>query len=293
MSKNVPSDSEKKRKPVNPQETLEEKKYYYSGLCAGEMSCSVIKATNHNPAGHYYAIDFTVSNADKDLLQDVNKVVMKGNGIISPIKGAYNLSARGKKRVRIAMDFLDRHPIIIGDLAKNRIEILKDTLKYLEEYRGSSHSKSKELAMDEVRQNLRKIKRTGEALKPYKQESVDKNIIGYFLAGVLDGEGSFGFKQSGTRKQPFFNVAMKDQKIIELFRDFLKHGKVRFRKDGVYHYEINHQEVLKNVCIIFLTKYPLKHARQRERLQRLQRILNDYTRDPATSLKERCGSDIV
>ena len=78
MSKNASSDSDTHRKPDNPQETLN-KKYCYSGFCAGEMSCSVIKAANYNPVGHcYFAVDFTVSNADKRLLRRVNEVVMQG-----------------------------------------------------------------------------------------------------------------------------------------------------------------------------------------------------------------------
>ena len=123
------------------------------------------------------------------------------------------------------------------------------------------------------------MKETGVVEKSYVQKPVTRNAIGYFLAGVLDGEGSFGFKKSGDRQQPFLAVAMKDRKIIELFQEFLQHGNVRHRKDGVYHYEINHSKVLKKVCQLFLTKYPLHHARQRERMTKLQRLLNDYTQN--------------
>ena len=101
------------------------------------MSCSVIKAANRHPVGHYYfAIDFTVSNADKNLLETVNKVVMQSAGVISPIKGAFNLSARGKTRVQMVLDFLGRYPIIIGDLAKNRIALLREALAYLQAHRA-------------------------------------------------------------------------------------------------------------------------------------------------------------
>ena len=280
MSKNASSDSDANRKPGNPQETLKKDNFYYSGFFAAEMTCSVIKATNYNPVGHYYyAVDITVTNADKNLLQDVNKVVMKGGGIISPVKGAFNLSARGKNRVRVVLDFLDRYPIIVGDLAKNRAALLKDAFEYLEMHRGSSEHQKKIEVMDYIRKKLRQIKESGTAFESYVQESTDKNIIGYFLAGVLDGEGSFGFKKSGNYQQPFLAVAMKDKKIIELFREFLQYGKVRLRNDGMYHYEINHSQILKNVCSLFLTRYPLKHERQRKRMTTLQRLLNDYTRN--------------
>ena len=282
MSKNASSDPDENQEPGNPQETLKVDKYYYSGFFAAEMSCSVIKATNYHPVGHYYyAVDFTVSNADKSLLQKIKEVVMKNDGIISPIKGAFNLSARGKNRVRTVLNFLERYPIIVGDLAKNRITLLTDALEYLEAYRGSSKHHAKETVIDDIRAKLRAIKEKGIVIKSYKKEHFSKNVIGHFLAGVLDGEGSFGFKKSRNYYQPFFAVAMKDRKIIELFREFLRYGNVRHRKDGMYHYEINHSQILRKICPLFLTKYPLRHTRQRERLAKLQRLLNDYTQNPA------------
>ena len=282
MSKNASSDSGKGQKPDNPQETLKIDKYYFPGFFAAEMSCSVIKAANYNPVGHYYfAIDITVTNADRNLLERVNEVVMKGSGVISPVKGALNLSARGKSRVRTVIDFLDRYPIVIGDLAKNRIALLREALAYLETHRGLRGHQAKTDVMEVIRKKLRTIKESGAALSEYAQENVGRDATGHFLAGVLDGEGSFGFKKSGNRRQPFFLIAMKDRKIIELFRDFLQHGNVRRRKDGLYHYEINHSTVLQKVCSLFITHYPLRHSRQRERMTTLQRLLNDYTRNPA------------
>jgi hypothetical protein len=284
MSKNAFSDANKTSwNPDNPQETLVEKNYYYAGFFAAEMSCSVIKAANRNPVGHYYfAIDITVSNADKNLLQNVNKVVMQSKGIVSPIKGAFNLSARGKKRVQMVLDFLDRYPIIIGDLARNRIVLLRNALAFLIAHRGLGEHQLKTQVMDNIRTKLRMLKEKGLISRPYRLMPVSKNAIGYFLAGVLDGEGSFGFKKSGNRLEPYFAVAMKDRKIIELFQEFIQYGKVRHRKDGMYHYEINNSKVLLSVCSLFLTQYPLQHARQRKRLEHLQRILNDYTRNSPT-----------
>lgn len=236
MSKNASSGSDVRRKPGNPQVTLKKDNFYYAGFFAAEMSCSVIKAANYNPVGHYYyAVDITVTNADKALLRNINEVVMKGGGIISPVKGAFNLSARGKNRVRVALNFLDRYPIIIGDLAKNRVALLREALAYLETHHGSSEHQAKGEVMDGIRKKLRQVKESGLAVQSYAQERTDRNSIGYFLAGVLDGEGSFGFKKSGSHQQPFVAVAMKDRKIVELFREFLQYGNVRSRKDGVYH----------------------------------------------------------
>ncbi len=281
MSINALSDSEISQKQDNPQEKLL-KNYYFAGFFAAEMSCSVIKAANFNPVGHYYfAIDITVSNADRNLLEHIKTIVMKESGVISPIKGGFNLSARGKKRVQTVLDFLDQYPIIAGDLARDRIALIRDALEYLKAHRGSREHQAKIKVMDGIRTKLKIIKETGKASRSYRQENTHRDAVGYFLAGVLDGDASFGFKGGNTRQQPFLAIAMKDEKVIQLLRDFVQHGNIRRRKDGVYHYEINHKLILQDVCNLFLTRYPLRHARQRERLQHLQqRILNDYTRNP-------------
>ena len=276
MSKNVFSGPDASREPDNPQETLEEKNFYYSGFCAAEMSCSVIKAVNHHPEGYYYAVDLTVSNADRSLLHEVNKTLMNGAGVITPVKGAFNLSARGKRKVRIALNFLEQYPIITGDLANGRIKLLKRALAFLEEKRGRAVSQEKHTEMSDIRDSLRRIKTKG-IVEACRIVPASNAAVGYFLSGVLDGEGSFGLKGG---REPYLFVAMKDRKIIELFREFVQYGKVRLRKDGLFHLEINRRSILERVCAIFLTQYPLRHARQRERLQKLQRILNDHTPRP-------------
>jgi hypothetical protein len=276
MSKKVFSDSDASWKPDNPQETLEEKNFYYSGFCAAEMSCSVIKAVNHNPEGYYYAVDLTVSNADWSLLDKVNKTLMGNTGVITPVKGAFNLSARGKRKVKIALNFLEKYPIITGDLANGRIKLLKNALVFLEENRGCAVSQKKHAAMNDIRNSLRNIKTKG-IVEECRVIPASKTAVGYFLSGVLDGEGSFGLK-GGV--EPYLFIAMKDRKIIELFRNFVQHGKIRLRKDGLSHLEINRKDVLEKVCDIFLNHYPLRHKRQRERLQKLQWILNDHTPSP-------------
>ena len=80
----------------NPQEMLNANKFWFSGFMSAEMSCSIIKATNKNPKGFYYTVDLTVTNADREVLNEINREVMNGRGIITSVKGAYNLSAEEK-----------------------------------------------------------------------------------------------------------------------------------------------------------------------------------------------------
>ena len=271
MSKNVLSAD-------NPQEMLNATKFWFSGFMAAEMSCSIIKATNKNPKGFYYAIDLTVTNADKKILKEINREVMNGRGVITSVKGAYNLSARGKDKVRIALDFLEQYPILAGDLAKNRIILLKNALVYLADHKTSKFQKEKTAEMEKLRAKLRELKENGIVDQEFDLLTIHKDSLGYFLAGVIDGEGSFGFKSSGLYKQPFFAIAMKDRKIIELLQKFIGYGNVRLRKDGVYHLEINGRNILKNICEMFLNQYPLRQTRQRKRCMFVfQQLLNDHT----------------
>ena len=218
-----------------------------------------------------------MTNADTNLLTVVNQVVMRNRGAITPVKGASNLSARGKEKVRIALDFLERYPILVGDLAINRVITLKSALEYLDTHRTSIFQSEKNVEMGKLRKKLREIKERGIADQEFDLQNLDRDSLGYFFSGVIDGEGSFGMKSSGLYQQPFFAIAMKDRKIIESLRDFVGHGNVRLRKDGVYHLEINHRNILKNVCDLFLNRYPLRHVRQKQRLQKTQQLLNDYT----------------
>src|SRR3989344_1185552 len=145
----------------NPQEMLKASKFWFSGFMSAEMSCSIIKATNKNPKGFYYTIDLTVTNADRKILNEINREVMNGRGVITPVKGAYNLSARGKDKVQVALDFLDQCPIIAGDLAKNRIIILKTALAYLIDHRTSKFQKEKTAEMEKLRVKLKELKFKG------------------------------------------------------------------------------------------------------------------------------------
>jgi hypothetical protein len=282
MSNKAISDSRARlrEKSDNPQEMLKfnARNYYYSGFFAGEMTCSVIKASTHNKnPGYYYTVDFTVSNADKNLLESINQKVMRSLGSISPIKGAFNLKLRGKRKVSVILDFLKVNPVIAGDLAINRIDMLRKALAYLDAHKGKRAQSAKLREMDAIRKSLRVLKEQGIVKNSYDMEyKISDDYVGYFLSGVLDGEGSFGFKSNGkSTKEPFFVMAMKDRKIVELLCKFIGYGSVRYRKDGVYHYEVNQRRTLKKICNLFLKRYPLRHSRQLQRLQKLQQILND------------------
>ena len=147
---------------------------------------------------------------------------MRDRGVITPVKGAYNLSARGKERVKIALDFLERYPILIGDLAINRIALLKTALVYLTDHRTHSFKEEKTRIMDQLRKKFRDIKERGIVDISYDLQSSDPESLGYFFAGVIDGEGSFGTKSSD-------GTTLRDCHDTESLRDFWS-WKRRLRK---------------------------------------------------------------
>ena len=68
FSKNSTSDVDTFDVPDNQQETSQFCKFYYTGFCVGEMSCSIIRANHKN--GVYFTPDFTISNTDLNLLKE-------------------------------------------------------------------------------------------------------------------------------------------------------------------------------------------------------------------------------
>lgn len=253
--------------------------FYYSGFCAGEMSCSVIKASNKSK-GYYYTPDITVSNNDRELLEQLNEVVAQQKGIISPIKGGYNLSMRGKERVKLVLSFFEKYPFIVGDLVNSKVDILRKAVLCLDEKKQSQvRSSEQEGFIEECRTQLQKIKQTGLPIQAFAPIKVDTHSIGYYLCGVADAEGSVGLKHRDETYQAFFSVAMKDMKIIDLFQSFFGYGYIYFRPESnVYHYTTTHFRNVSNVVNTFTEVYPSRQQHMKARLEKLKRILNDHTR---------------
>jgi len=254
--------------------------FYYSGFCAGEMSCSIIKAFDRSQNSYYYTPDLTISNGDIDLLKEVNLVIAQGRGIISKIKGGYNLSIRGKRKVRESLRFFEDYPIIAGNIAKSKLELLKKAINALEKNTNTRrYSLSRKKEIETYRSLFKANKKNDVPIYNFKRFPIDNKSKGYFLAGVIDAEGSIGFKKCGKRSEPFFAFAMKDKEIVMLLKDFLKNGNIRKRHDGVYHYEINAVKSLIKFADIFTNKYPARLKKTRKRMEGLvSRILNDCTR---------------
>lgn len=257
--------------------------YYFTGFCCGEGSFSLLKLNNRKSknGGVYYTPDFTVSNAEIILLKELNNVITGGLGVISKIKGGYNLSFRGKEKVKKVISFLRKYPPVVGDLFQSRLLLLERAIYLLEAEKGYRRSEVLRRKLERIRSQLSKIKKTAIPISEFPLKKFDRESQGYFLSGVFDAEGSVGFKSNGSKGQPFFAIAMKDQKIVELFKNYFKLGNIHMRpKEKMIHFEVGAQSEVRNILQKFFNKYPPKLRKMRQRVDKTLRILNDYTQGP-------------
>ena len=93
---------------------------------------------------------------------------------------------------------------------------------------------------------------------------LDRNELGFFLAGFVEGEGSFNV--SLRKKSDYkvnwqvvlsFNVSQKDPTILYLLKSELDCGIIKTRKDGLHSLDVTNPQELIEKVIPYFTKYPL------------------------------------
>ena len=94
--------------------------------------------------------------------------------------------------------------------------------------------------------------------------------IGHYLAGFADGEGSFNvsFRPRDDYKIPWkvslcFNISQRDEVILSLYKRYLCCGTMRQRHDGVWYYEVNNLNAIKDCVIPFFKKYGFLSAKKK------------------------------
>ncbi len=103
--------------------------------------------------------------------------------------------------------------------------------------------------------------------------------IGYYLTGFADGEGSFNvsFRKRKDYEMPWkislcFNVSQKDKVILALFKQHLKCGTLRQRKDGVWYYEVNNFTAIIENVIPFFRKFGFLSAKKKRDFLKFQQL---------------------
>jgi hypothetical protein len=109
--------------------------------------------------------------------------------------------------------------------------------------------------------------------------------IGYYLAGFADGEGSFNlsFRKRKDYAMPWkislcFNVSQRDKVILALYKQHLKCGTLRQRKDGVWYFEVNNFNAITENVIPFFRKFGFLSAKKKrdfEKFQKLARLIEN------------------
>ncbi len=82
--------------------------------------------------------------------------------------------------------------------------------------------------------------------EPVHEANLTPDAIGHYLAGFVDGEGSFNvsFRPRPDYRWPWklslcFNVSQRDRTVLYLLRTHLGCGTMRQRADGCWYFEVN------------------------------------------------------
>ncbi|OGD62929.1 hypothetical protein A2160_04130 [Candidatus Beckwithbacteria bacterium RBG_13_42_9] len=86
--------------------------------------------------------------------------------------------------------------------------------------------------------------------------------IGWYLAGFVDGEGSFNISlrrkpdyKVGWQPVLSFNVSQKELTILLLMKNYFDCGIIKRRKDGLYSYDVTNPKAIKEIILPFFEKY--------------------------------------
>ncbi len=103
--------------------------------------------------------------------------------------------------------------------------------------------------------------------------------IGYYLAGFADGEGSFNisFRKRKDYSQPWkislcFNVSQKDRVILALFKKHLGCGTLRERSDGVWYFEVNNFNAIRQNVIPFFQRFGFLSAKKKRDFSKFKQL---------------------
>ena len=102
------------------------------------------------------------------------------------------------------------------------------------------------------------------------QVSRISDAIGYYFAGFVDGEGSFQitFRRRQDYKLPWklslcLNVSQKDRAILALLKKHLGCGTIRNKGGGVWMFEVNNLNSIRENVIPFFRRFGFLSAKKK------------------------------
>ena len=94
--------------------------------------------------------------------------------------------------------------------------------------------------------------------------------IGYYLAGFVDGEGSFHltFRKRADYTLPWkvslsLNVSQKDKVVLALFKRHINCGQLREKGGGVWVFEVSNLNAIRGNVIPFFRKFSFLSAKKK------------------------------
>lgn len=107
----------------------------------------------------------------------------------------------------------------------------------------------------------------------------DKTHIYWYLAGFVDGEGSFNV--SLRKKQDYkigwqpvlsFNVSQRERTILALMKRYFSCGIIKKRRDGLYSYDVANPNAIMETIIPFFKKYNFLSQTKKRNFSLFQKI---------------------
>ena len=107
--------------------------------------------------------------------------------------------------------------------------------------------------------------------------------IGYYIAGFVDGEGSFMLKfrprpdfSTGWKVALTFNVSQKDQVILALIKRHLGCGTMFQKGGGVWMYEVNNLNSLRDHVVPFFRRFGFLSGKKKRDFATFRKMLEVF-----------------
>jgi hypothetical protein len=139
-------------------------------------------------------------------------------------------------------------------------------------------------------QNIKNIREFQEITRYLKAIPREK---AFYITGFVDGEGSFNisFRKRddyliGWKITPVFNISQKEEQILAIIKHHLNCGTLRFRKDGVWVYEVENKNAIQTQIIPFFKKFSFLSQKKKKDFVRFQKIVSILESHKSTSLSD-------
>lgn len=112
------------------------------------------------------------------------------------------------------------------------------------------------------------------------------NDVGNYLAGFVDGEGSFNVslrklddRTLGWQVVLTFNVAQRDKTVLALLKRHLGCGRLQARKDGVHYYIVSNPTSITERVVPFFKQFGFLSAQKKKNFRIFKEIALMMARD--------------